>query len=96
MRLGADVIRFRIPAFESLTRDLSLQSSEFKVAFNRYLASVGPAAPVKSLQEFIASGGLYEPFREGYERRPIRRSRTRSTNRNTEAVSSDEKNCAKP
>ena len=68
MRLGADVIRFRIPAFESLTRDLSLQSSEFKVAFNRYLASVGPAAPVKSLQEFIASGGLYEPFREGYER----------------------------
>jgi len=68
MRLGADVIRFRIPGFESLTRDLSLQSSEFKVAFNRYLASVGPAAPVKSLQEFIASGGLYEPLREVYER----------------------------
>lgn len=67
-RLGATVIRFRIPAFEAVSRDLSLQSSEFKVAFNRYLASLGSAAPVKSLEEFIESGGLYPPFREGYER----------------------------
>lgn len=67
-RLGATVIRFRIPAFEAVSRDLSLQSFEFKVAFNRYLESLGPAAPVKSLEEFIASGGLYPPLREGYER----------------------------
>ena len=66
-RLGATVIRFRIPDFEAVSRDLSLQSFEFKVAFNRYLESLGPAAPVKSLEEFIASGGLYPPLRERYE-----------------------------
>jgi amidase len=67
-RLGATVIRFRIADFEAVSRDLSLQSFEFKVAFNRYLDSLGPAAPVKSLEEFIASGGLYPPFLERYER----------------------------
>jgi len=67
-RCGARVIRFQIPDFEAVTRDLSLQSHEFKIAFNRYLASVGPAAPVKTLEEFIASGEFHEPLRAGYER----------------------------
>ncbi|MCH9672193.1 MAG: amidase [Gammaproteobacteria bacterium] len=66
-RLGATVIPFRIPDFEAVSRDLTVQPFEFKVAFNRYLESLGSAAPVKSLAEFIASGGIYPPFRERYE-----------------------------
>ena len=66
-RLGATVIRFRIPDFEGLTRNIALSDFEFKVGFNRYLDSLGPAAPVNSLEELIASGGLYEPLKAGYE-----------------------------
>ncbi len=66
-RLGATVVRIRIPNFEELTRDIALTPFEYKVAFDRYLASLGPDAAVKSLAEFLASDGLYEPLREGYE-----------------------------
>src|SRR5204863_5299405 len=38
---------------------------EFKDAFNRYLASLGPKAPVKTLDEFIARGEFHPSLRSG-------------------------------
>ena len=60
---GATVVRIRIPNFVDLTRDLALSSFEFKIAFNRYLASLGASAPVGSLEEFIERGEFHPPLR---------------------------------
>jgi amidase len=54
--LGATVVRVTIPNLDALTKNLSLMTLEFQPAFNRYLASLGPAAPVKSFDEFMARG----------------------------------------
>ena len=40
---------------------------EFKAAFDRYLASLGPVSPVKSLAEFVARGEFHESMRRGLE-----------------------------
>ena len=50
------VVEVRIPDFAELTRDLGLTDFEFKAAFDRYLGQLGPAAPVKSLEEFVGRG----------------------------------------
>ena len=60
---GATVVRLHIPNFADLTRDIALSGFEFKIAFNRYLASLGPAAPVGSLEEFIERGEFHPPIR---------------------------------
>ena len=65
--VGATVVRLRIPNFADLTRDIALSGFEFKIAFNRYLASLGPAAPVGSLEEFIERGEFHPPLRRGLE-----------------------------
>jgi amidase len=65
--LGATVVRVSIPALDELTRGLSLMNLEFKAAFDRYLASLGPVSPVKSLAEFVARGGFHESMRRGLE-----------------------------
>jgi Asp-tRNA(Asn)/Glu-tRNA(Gln) amidotransferase A subunit family amidase len=62
---GATVVRLHIPKFAELTRDIALSGFEFKIAFNRYLASLGPAAPVGSLEEFIERGEFHPPLRRG-------------------------------
>ena len=64
---GATVVRLRIPNFADLTRDIALSGFEFKIAFNRYLASLGSAAPVRSLEEFIERGEFHPPLRRGLE-----------------------------
>lgn len=64
---GATVVRVSIPNLDELTRGLSLMSFEFKPAFDRYLASLGPISPVKSLEEFIARGQFHESMRRGLE-----------------------------
>lgn len=64
---GATVVRVGIPDIDGLTRGLSLMTFEFKAAFDRYLASLGPAAPVKSLAEFVARGEFHESMRRGLE-----------------------------
>ena len=64
---GATVVRIRIPNFTDLTRDIALSGFEFKIAFNRYLASLGPAAPVGSLEEFIERGDFHPPLRRQLE-----------------------------
>jgi amidase len=65
--LGATVVRVSIPGLDDLTRGLNLMNLEFKAAFDRYLASLGPVSPVKSLEEFVARGGFHESMRRGLE-----------------------------
>ncbi|HVJ30881.1 MAG TPA: amidase, partial [Gammaproteobacteria bacterium] len=68
---GAAMISIRIPNFAELTEDTQLTQFEFKPAFDAYLAKLGPGAPVKTLQELIASGKFHDSIRgalEGYER----------------------------
>ncbi len=65
--LGATVIRISIPNLSDLTRDLGLSTFEGKRAFNKYLANLGPAAPVKSLEAFIAGGGFDASIRGALE-----------------------------
>jgi Asp-tRNA(Asn)/Glu-tRNA(Gln) amidotransferase A subunit family amidase len=67
MSLGATIVRVSIPDLDDLTRGLNLMNLEFKDAFDRYLAALGPVAPVKSLQEFVARGGFHESMRRGLE-----------------------------
>ena len=63
--LGAVVERVSIPGLDALTRDLSLINIEFKPAFNAYLASLGPRAPVRTLDEFIARREFHPALRSG-------------------------------
>ncbi len=65
--LGATVVRVSIPGLDELTRGLNLMNLEFKAAFDRYLASLGPVSPVKSLDDFVARGGFHESMRRGLE-----------------------------
>ena len=64
---GATIVRLRIPNFADLTRDIALSGFEFKIAFNRYLASLGPGAPVGSLEEFIERVEFHPSLRGGLE-----------------------------
>ena len=64
---GATVVRFQIAGFDALTRDLDLGAYEFKSAFGQYLARLGPAAPVKTLDEFMARGEFHPSLTSGLE-----------------------------
>ncbi len=63
--MGATVVRVSIPSLDELTRGLNLMNLEFKAAFDSYLASLGPVAPVKNLAEFVARGEVHESMRSG-------------------------------
>ena len=54
--LGATVLPIAMPRFTTLTADIGLERFEFREAFNRYLAQLGPAAPVTTLAAFLADG----------------------------------------
>ena len=56
--LGATVLHIAMPHLTILTTDVAMGSFEFREAFNRYLARVGPDAPVKNLAEFLADGSV--------------------------------------
>ena len=64
---GATMIRIKIPNLEDLTRDIQVPHYESKIAFNNYLARLGPRAPVKSLGEFIARGEFHRSLRQELE-----------------------------
>ena len=64
---GATIVRITIPRLDVLTRDIQVSEYETKVAFNRYLASLGPGAPVKSLEELIARGQFHSSLKAGLE-----------------------------
>jgi Asp-tRNA(Asn)/Glu-tRNA(Gln) amidotransferase A subunit family amidase len=69
--MGATVVRVTIPNLAALTSNLSLMSFEFQPTFNRYLASLGPNAPVKTFAEFMGRGEVHPSLRsmlEGYLR----------------------------
>jgi Asp-tRNA(Asn)/Glu-tRNA(Gln) amidotransferase A subunit family amidase len=51
--MGAAVIDVEIPNLDALTRGLSVMTFEFQPTFNRYLASLGPAAPIRTFSEFV-------------------------------------------
>jgi Asp-tRNA(Asn)/Glu-tRNA(Gln) amidotransferase A subunit family amidase len=68
---GATMVPIRIPDFADLTEDTQLTQFEFKAAFNGYLASLGAGAPVKTLEDFIATGRFHDSIRgalAGYQR----------------------------
>jgi Asp-tRNA(Asn)/Glu-tRNA(Gln) amidotransferase A subunit family amidase len=65
--LGATVLRLTVPHLTSLTADLSMGRFEFHAAFNRYLARLGPGAPVKSLTEFLADGRFHRSIKSSLE-----------------------------
>lgn len=64
---GATIVRITIPGLDLLTRNIQVAEFETKIAFNQYLASLGPRAPVKTLDEFIAGGGFHGSFKAGLE-----------------------------
>ena len=64
---GAEMVRIAIPRLDQLTRNIQVAEYETKIAFNAYLASLGPRAPVKTLEEFIARGGFHPSLRAGLE-----------------------------
>lgn len=59
-QLGATVVRVAMPHLSTLSADIGVEKFEFRQAFNRYLAQLGPGAPVQSLTEFRADG-RYHP-----------------------------------
>jgi amidase len=66
-KAGATLVRFNIVNIDALTRDLDLGAFEFKAAFNNYLARLGPGAPVKSLDDFLARGEFHPSLKSGLE-----------------------------
>ena len=65
--LGATMVRMRIPHLNNLTQDLAVSGFEAKIAFNAYLADLGPGAPVRTLAGFIERGTFHESIRGGIE-----------------------------
>jgi Asp-tRNA(Asn)/Glu-tRNA(Gln) amidotransferase A subunit family amidase len=65
--MGATIVRVSIPNLDDLTRDLSLMTFEFQAAFNRYLASLGPRAPIRSFSDFMARGEFHPSLRSVFE-----------------------------
>ena len=64
---GATIVRITIPGLDDLTRDIQVAQYETKIAFNKYLTSLGPRAPVKTLDEFIAGGGFHSSLKAGLQ-----------------------------
>ncbi len=61
------MVRINIPNLADLTRDIQVSQFEFKIVFNNYLARLGPRAPVKTLEEFIARGEFHTSLKAGLE-----------------------------
>ena len=61
--LGATIERIGVPNLDALTRDLGVTSFELQPAFDAYLASLGPAAPVKTFDAFMARKEFHPSLR---------------------------------
>jgi len=66
-RAGAIVLRITIPELERLTQDIQVADYEARAAFDEYLATRGPRAPVRSLDEFIARGEFHPSIKASLE-----------------------------
>jgi hypothetical protein len=77
-RLGATVRCIAIPRFSTLIDDIGLERFEFRDAFNRYLAQLGPDAPIKTLEAFLADGRCHPSIQDRLERYAAMADGTRS------------------
>ena len=66
-QLGATVLSIAMPHLTTLTADVGMSRFEFREAFNRYLARLGPDAPVKNLTEFLADGRFHPGIKSSLE-----------------------------
>jgi len=66
-QLGATVLSIAMPHLTTLTADVGMSRFEFREAFNRYLARLGPDAPVKNLTEFLADGRFHPSIKSSLE-----------------------------
>jgi Asp-tRNA(Asn)/Glu-tRNA(Gln) amidotransferase A subunit family amidase len=66
-RAGAVIARVTIADLERLTRDIQVADYEAKAAFDEYLVSRGPRAPVRSFDEFFARGEFHPSIRASLE-----------------------------
>ena len=64
---GATVVRVTISDIDRLTRNIQVADFEAKAAFDRYLAALGPRAPVKTFDEFFARGEFHPWLKAGLE-----------------------------
>jgi Asp-tRNA(Asn)/Glu-tRNA(Gln) amidotransferase A subunit family amidase len=64
---GTTIVRINIPNLAALTRDIQVSQFESKTAFNDYLKRLGPRAPVKTFDEFIARGEFHSSLKSGLE-----------------------------
>jgi Asp-tRNA(Asn)/Glu-tRNA(Gln) amidotransferase A subunit family amidase len=62
---GASMIRMTIPMLDGLTRNIQVANFEAKAAFNQYLAALGPRAPVRTFDEFVARGEFHSSLKAG-------------------------------
>jgi amidase len=65
---GATVVEIDDPFFDTnaLNNDFDVQKWEFKTQFNDYLKTLGDGAPVKNLNELLASGKYHKPSLEKF------------------------------
>jgi Asp-tRNA(Asn)/Glu-tRNA(Gln) amidotransferase A subunit family amidase len=61
------IVRITIPGLDRLTRNIQVAEYEAKMAFDKYLTSLGPRAPVKTMDEFITRGGFHASLQAGLE-----------------------------
>lgn len=63
--LGAEVVDFTIPDFESLTSSMGTSAYETKAAMAAYFAALGDASPVATLDDVVATGLYAEGIASG-------------------------------
>jgi Asp-tRNA(Asn)/Glu-tRNA(Gln) amidotransferase A subunit family amidase len=64
---GAAMIPVTISSLDAFTRNIQVAEYEAKNAFDDYLAALGPRAPVKTFDEFIARGEFHSSLKAGLE-----------------------------
>jgi amidase len=53
--LGATIVRFDLPEYETLAPMVSTSQFEARTVMDRYFATLGPNAPIKSFAELVAA-----------------------------------------
>jgi Asp-tRNA(Asn)/Glu-tRNA(Gln) amidotransferase A subunit family amidase len=53
--LGATVVRFNLPEYDALASAVTTSQFEARTVMDRYFATLGPSAPIKSFAELVAA-----------------------------------------
>lgn len=64
---GVSTIRITIPKLDQLTRDTQVIEYEATAALNRYFAGLGPRAPVRTFDEFVARREFHAAVASGLD-----------------------------